>query len=112
MVRLWRKHRDPALLPGMVRAQGDEAALAAALARELATRAIGFEPLAAEIAALDRAPGTTPPSELAEAAVKIEQRVGWLSQTATWLGCYAGLRELDQGAARRWLASPEPVAST
>ncbi|HET6162479.1 MAG TPA: glycosyltransferase [Planctomycetota bacterium] len=119
MVRLWRKHRDPALLPGMARAQGDEAALAAALERELVARAIGFEPLAAEIAALDRLPGATPPSVMAEAAVKIEQRVGWLSQTAIWLGCYAGLRELEKekGAARRWLASrvapsQEPVAST
>jgi hypothetical protein len=122
MVRLWRKHRDPSLLPGMARAQGDEAALAAALERELTARAIGFEPLAAEIAALDRVPGTATPAALAEAAVKIAQRVGWLSQTATWLGCYAGLRELEKGAARRWLASrvaptfspasPEPVAST
>lgn len=107
MVRLWRKHRDPALLPGMARARGDEAALATAFEKELRARAIGFEPLAAEIAALDRRPGVTPPSEMAEAAVKIEQRVGWLSQTAIWLGCYAGLRDVEKekGAARRWLAS-------
>jgi GT2 family glycosyltransferase len=114
MVRLWRKHRDPALLPGMARAQGDETALAAAFERELAARAIGFEPLVAEIAALDRVPGTATPAALAEAAVKIEQRVGWLSQTATWLGCYAGLRELEKekGAARRWLAARVAPASS
>jgi len=112
MVRLWRKHRDPALLPGMARARGDETALAVAFERELAARAIGFEPLAAEIAALDRVPGTATPAALAEAAVKIEQRVGWLSQTATWLGCYAGLRELEKSAERRWLAARIAPASS
>ncbi len=106
MVRLWRKHRDPALLPGMANARGDEAALAAAFERELDARASGFEPLVREVATIDRAPGpATSAAEMAAATVRIDQRLRWLSDTSIWLGIHAGLRGMEKGAARPCLAA-------
>jgi GT2 family glycosyltransferase len=108
MVKLWRRHRDPLLLPWIRATRGDEELLALALESRLRTDGRAFRATAREIDAIDRAAPLSEAAEVAAAAATLLPRVRAVNDGALRLGLLAGLRGWTAPAAWGWLdALPE-----
>jgi len=106
MVQLWRKHRDPALLPGLARAKGDVRLLEASLEQLVRQSGAQARALAVE---LDQLPeGSLAPNE------SLAPRLRAIDASALHLGLLAGLRDLRFEEAVAWLeatVTPAPSRS-
>ena len=109
IVKLWRKHQDPELMPWIKSTRGDANVLQLALERDVVARGRVFEQLVRRIDVLDASERTTVldpvrAEERARAAAEIEPFVKRVHADALKVGLYAGLKGLDQAEVWDWLA--------
>ena len=97
MVQLWRKHRDPALLPGLARAKGDVRLLEASLDHLARKSGAQARALAAELDLLPE--GALAPHE------SLAPRLRAVDASALHVGLLAGLRGQSFEEAVAWLES-------
>jgi GT2 family glycosyltransferase len=106
MVQLWRKHRDPELLPWLRLVGGDATRLAASIELDLTRCGEEVVRKVDEIARLDRGVAVDgPPADHAAAVDAIAKLLPRVNGTALGLGILAGVRGLDTANALRWLAA-------
>ena len=105
MVKLWRTHRDPELLPWIRSARGDETLLALGIEASASAAGAAYRAIARAIDAVDHAAPRDRAAEVESAATALEPRIRRVNEDALRLGLLAGLRGWSAAQALEWLDS-------